>query len=68
MAYPPAKIQTQRLIKRLRPVLTCQLNGEPGKNANASFIISRVIWYDLLSHTTYLRYPMYRIFLCFILS
>lgn len=36
----PAKIQTQRLVKRLRPVLTCQLNGEPGKNANASFIIS----------------------------
>ncbi|KAG9239894.1 putative Nicotianamine synthase 3 [Calycina marina] len=43
MAYPPAKLQTKRIVEKLRPVLTTHLNGEPGRNANASFIISRVL-------------------------
>ncbi|OAP62553.1 hypothetical protein AYL99_01780 [Fonsecaea erecta] len=43
MAYPPAQIQTPRVFKKLRPVQTCHLNGERGKNASASFIISRVV-------------------------
>ncbi|PMB70828.1 putative nicotianamine synthase 4 [Beauveria bassiana] len=38
MVYP-----TQRVLAKLRPYMTCQLNGEQGKNVNASFIVSRVV-------------------------
>lgn len=39
----PAEIQTPRMFKRLRPVLTTHLHGEVGRNCSASFIISRVV-------------------------
>jgi nicotianamine synthase len=36
-------IQSQRIISRLKPVLTCHMNGEAGSSINSTVIISRVL-------------------------
>ncbi|KAM0271869.1 hypothetical protein ACHAQH_008954 [Verticillium albo-atrum] len=41
--YPPTIMNSPKLMKRLMPVLTCHMNGEPGRSINTSIIVSRVI-------------------------
>ncbi|KAK4235856.1 Nicotianamine synthase 2 [Achaetomium macrosporum] len=43
MAYPPASIQSSRILAKLRPVVTLHSSGEAGKTVNATVIVSRVV-------------------------
>ncbi|KAH9904939.1 hypothetical protein F4778DRAFT_731243, partial [Xylariomycetidae sp. FL2044] len=42
MAYPPVQNQTPRIFKKLRPILSCNVNGYRGSGANATIILSKV--------------------------